>query len=189
MLLKKALKHIKLVSKHKWWVFKLCCKVGMPWRGLVHDLSKFSITEFRESIKYYNGQHSPIWEARKTKGYSDAWVHHVSKNKHHFQYWIDWTKTEPVAVIMPYKYVAEMICDRTAAGIVYGGKNWTQEEPLKYFEKEMENDIIIHEGVKETLREAFTLIKDEGLKKGLKRKNIKSIYKKHCQKYLDEKIV
>lgn len=45
--------HTKTVLKHKWVVFKLCCKAGIPWRGLVHDLSKFSPTEFWESAKYY----------------------------------------------------------------------------------------------------------------------------------------
>lgn len=31
----KIFKHIKLVMKHKWIVFKLCCKIGMPWRGYI----------------------------------------------------------------------------------------------------------------------------------------------------------
>lgn len=182
----KALKHIKLVSKHKWWVFKLCCKVGAPWRGFCHDFSKFSPTEFSESIKYYTGRYSPIKECRMKNGYSYAWVHHVAKNKHHHQYWIDWAKEGPVPVIMPYKYVAEMICDKIAAGIVYEGKNWNQEEPLRYYEREMKT-AIIHPAIDALLREFFTLLKDEGLKKSLKKKNIKSLYKKHCEKYLNEK--
>ena len=41
MILKNALKHLKLITKHKWVVFILCCKIGIPWRGLVHDLSKY----------------------------------------------------------------------------------------------------------------------------------------------------
>ena len=41
-----TLKHFNLVTRHRWVVFKLCCKAGIPWRGLVHDLSKFSPTEF-----------------------------------------------------------------------------------------------------------------------------------------------
>ena len=45
-MLKKIWKHFKLITKHKWIVFKLCCRVGMPWRGLIHDLSKYSPTEF-----------------------------------------------------------------------------------------------------------------------------------------------
>ena len=37
-------KHLHTVNKHKWLVFKFACKVGIPWRGLVHDLSKYSPT-------------------------------------------------------------------------------------------------------------------------------------------------
>ena len=50
---KNAVKHFKLITHHKWVVFKLCCKIGEPWRGFWHDISKYSPTEFMESIKYY----------------------------------------------------------------------------------------------------------------------------------------
>lgn len=46
-------RHFKKVCIHKRWVFYYCCKVGIPFQGLVHDLSKFSPTEFWESVKYY----------------------------------------------------------------------------------------------------------------------------------------
>ena len=89
MNLKNIVKHFKLITKHKWVVFKLCCKIGEPWRGFWHDMSKYSITEFGESIKYYVGTHSPITEAKKDKGYSEAWLHHKGRNRHHSEYWID----------------------------------------------------------------------------------------------------
>ena len=87
-LLKNAVKHTILVTKHKWLVFKFCCKLGMPIRGLMHDLSKFSFEEFSESIKYYNGKISPITGCKKDKGYSKAWLHHKGRNKHHDSYWV-----------------------------------------------------------------------------------------------------
>ncbi len=180
MIIKNIAKHIVLVTKHKWHVFRLCLKIGIPWRGLVHDLSKFSWTEFSESIRYYNGKDSPLKTARKTNGYSAAWIHHKGKNKHHYEYWIDFYP-DPRPVIMPYKYVAEMICDRISAGIVYKGKDWTQEEPLKYFLNERKNNVLIHEQVAKVLEEVFTQVKDNGINKTLKRKNIKSIYKKYCE--------
>lgn len=60
-------RHFKKVCTHKRWVFYYCCKVGIPFQGLVHDLSKFSPTEFWESVKYYQGTSSPIdaWQERK----------------------------------------------------------------------------------------------------------------------------
>lgn len=179
VILRNAIKHIKLVSKHKWVVFKLCCKVGIPWRGLVHDLSKFSFTEFSESVKYYTGTHSPIRECRKINGYSKAWIHHKNKNKHHFEYWIDMCENL-IPVVMPYKYAAEMVCDRIAAGIVYMGKDWSQDEPLKYFLKEKDL-MIINEKMKEFLEAVFIQVRDNGIDKTLKKKNIKGLYKKYCE--------
>lgn len=58
-IVEKIFKHIKLVLKHKWVVIKLACKVGIPWRGFMHDWSKFSPEEFLESVKYYNGKKVP----------------------------------------------------------------------------------------------------------------------------------
>ena len=40
MYIKNAIKHFKLITHHKWLVFKLCCKIGEPWRGFMHDWSK-----------------------------------------------------------------------------------------------------------------------------------------------------
>ena len=50
-MIKKAIKHFNLITKHRWIVFKLCVKAGIPFRGLLHDLSKYSPTEFIESVK------------------------------------------------------------------------------------------------------------------------------------------
>lgn len=36
-------KHFKLITKHKWTVFKLSVKAGIPYRGLIHDMSKYSL--------------------------------------------------------------------------------------------------------------------------------------------------
>ena len=71
-IVEKIFKHIKLVSKHKLVVFKLACKVGIPWRGFMHDWSKFSPEEFFESVKYYNGKKSPIIVCKQKNGYSKA---------------------------------------------------------------------------------------------------------------------
>ena len=86
-LLVKAVKHFHTVNKHKWYVFIYSCKAGIPFRGFIHDLSKYSPTEFFESVKYFDGSKSPIHFAKLDKGYSDAWLHHKGRNKHHFEYW------------------------------------------------------------------------------------------------------
>lgn len=65
-----AFKHFAKVCVHKHWVFYYCCKAGIPLQGLTHDLSKFSPTEFFESVKYYQGTSSPIDACKKENGWS-----------------------------------------------------------------------------------------------------------------------
>ena len=38
MLIKNIFLHLKLVTYHRWLVFKLCLRAGVPWRGFLHDL-------------------------------------------------------------------------------------------------------------------------------------------------------
>ena len=179
MKLTNIIKHINLVTHHKWVVFKLCCKIGEPWRGFMHDFSKFSPTEFGESIKYYVGTHSPILEARKDKGYSEAWLHHKGRNRHHYEYWID-EKSPNETPIMPYKYAAEMICDKLAAGIIYEGKNWTKEYELSYWKKESKT-AQMNDKMKDFVTEVMEQVAQNGIDKTLTKKNITSIYKKYCE--------
>ena len=69
-LVEKILGHLKTVLTHKWYVFIYCCKLGIPWQGIKHDLSKFSWTEFSESVKYYQGgEKSPIPPTAKACGF------------------------------------------------------------------------------------------------------------------------
>ena len=66
--------HFKTVLTHKYYVFKNCVVAGMPLRGILHDLSKFSPIEFFESVKYYQGSRSPIDACKEVNGYSNAWM-------------------------------------------------------------------------------------------------------------------
>lgn len=177
-IVEKIFKHIKLVSKHKLVVFKLACKVGIPWRGFMHDWSKFSPEEFFESVKYYNGKKSPIIVCKQENGYSRAWLHHKGRNKHHPEYWVDWALPQK-AIIMPYKYAAEMVCDKMAAGIVYNGKDWRQDTQIKYYMKEREKSIV-HPQIDKFLLEIFTQVSEQGIDKTLTKKNVKEIYDKYC---------
>ena len=106
-------------------VIRHAFKVGIPWRGLMHDLSKYTPTEFGAGIKYYaGGKFSANENERKALGYSKAWVHHKGRNRHHFEYWTDYVphtkKLMPIK--MPKKFVIEMFCDRVAASKIYQGE-------------------------------------------------------------------
>ena len=70
-------------------VLKHCIKAGIFWRGLLHDLSKYSPSEFLAGVKYFQGNRSPNEMERELFGYSSAWLHHKGRNRHHFEYWND----------------------------------------------------------------------------------------------------
>ena len=179
MYLRNLVKHTKLITHHKWVVFKLCCKIGEPWRGFMHDWSKYSPTEFIESVKYYNGTHSPITEAKKANGYSKAWLHHKGRNRHHAEYWVD-ESAENKTPIIPYKFAAEMICDKLSAGMTYMGDKFTKEYELEYWKKEQEK-IRMNPKMKQYVTEVLTQVAENGIDKALTKQNVRVIYKKYCE--------
>ena len=132
----KVWKHFKTITHHRILVCKGCFKIGLYWQGLTHDMSKYSPTEFKVGLKYYQGTRSPNNAEREDKGYSSAWLHHKGRNKHHYEYWIDYSSRVPggmLPVPMPRKYIAEMIMDRIAACKVYNGDNYTNTSALDYY--------------------------------------------------------
>ncbi|MCD8119452.1 MAG: DUF5662 family protein [Lachnospiraceae bacterium] len=83
--------HLKTINHHKWLVMKHCFAIGLYRQGLLHDLSKYSPVEFLPGAKYYQGgKRSPNNAEREDRGYSQAWLHHKGRNKHHMEYWIDY---------------------------------------------------------------------------------------------------
>ncbi|MCR5251116.1 MAG: DUF5662 family protein [Lachnospiraceae bacterium] len=133
----KALEHLKTINRHRALVRKGCFAVGLYWQGLTHDLSKYSPEEFLTGVKYYQGYRSPNVAEREDKGYSSAWLHHKGRNKHHFEYWIDYADCDTVMVPgrMPIRYIVEMFMDRLAASKVYKGKDYTDSSALEYYRK------------------------------------------------------
>ena len=134
----KFIKHLYKIHIHRKWVRRYCFGLGLYWQGLTHDLSKYSPTEFFESVKFYQGTSSPIDAAKKAQGYSLAWFHHRGRNKHHHVYWVDNFDEGMTFVVIPYKYMAEMICDFIGAGRAYMGKNFTYRSELNWWNKRKE---------------------------------------------------
>lgn len=138
------LKHLKLITIHRWHVFIYCCIAGMPIRGLIHDLSKYSPTEFLESIRYYQGNRSPIDACKEINGYSKAWLHHKGRNPHHYEYWQDNFDKGGEALQMPFEYALELICDYLAAGKAYMKKDFTYIGEYKWWQGKTSNPIAMH---------------------------------------------
>lgn len=96
-------KYLKYVLKHKWYVFVECCKLGIPLRGLLHDLSKLLPSEFFPYAHYFYGTwiKESEWHGDKRnyvpwkytemgvkEAFDLAWLKHQKRNKHHWQYWL-----------------------------------------------------------------------------------------------------
>lgn len=170
------LKHFNTITKHRHAVIKHCFKAGIGFRGLFHDLSKYTPIEFRSGIKYYQGTRSPNEMEREIRGYSLAWMHHKGKNRHHFEYWCDYNPKTKVMepVKMPTKYVIEMFCDRVAASKIYKGKNYTDSSALEYF-MNGKGRRIIHSETSDFLEKLLVMLSEKGEKETFK--YIKSIRK------------
>ena len=142
--MKNLFNHLKIIRTHRKYVRKACFEMGLTWQGLVHDLSKYSLTEI-SMCKYYTGKGSPHQVARKILGYSPSWIHHYHTNKHHFQYW--WDEDEEGKIIpmkMPFKYVVESFCDMLGASKAYNQDNWAPELLLSYWEFKCKGKRIMH---------------------------------------------
>ena len=165
------LKHFITITKHRHKVMKYCFKIGLYKQGLLHDLSKYSFVEFFNGAKYYKGTRSPISEERKKIGFSKAWLHHKGRNKHHWEYWIDFTRDGIIAIEMPIKYVVEMFCDRVAATMVYRGSDFDFTAPLDYYNK-THHYYVINEKTDQIIKDMLEHLANSNLDETIKyRKN------------------
>ncbi|MCC8136825.1 MAG: DUF5662 family protein [Clostridiales bacterium] len=179
--------HFRTITEHKIYVMRECFKVGLYRQGLTHDLSKYMPAELLEGFRYYDdGKSSPNNGERRDKGYSEAWMHHKGRNRHHFEYWLDYrepakkspdgkhSSPQPVsetdarfgtfplqAVQMPRKYVAEMLMDRIAASKNYNKENYTQHDPLAYFERG-KGRYLMHPQTKKELHGMLRILDERG---------------------------
>lgn len=132
-----AFKHFKTITYHKWLVLKGCFAVGLYKQGLCHDLSKYMPSEFLVGVRYYQGDRSPNNAEREAIGFSSAWLHHKGRNKHHYEYWLDYSMRYGSGGMapapMPVKYIVEMLMDRIAACKVYQKDKYTSGSALEYY--------------------------------------------------------
>ena len=177
-MVKKFLGHLSVVLKHKWRVFINCTKCGIPFRGIVHDMSKFSPTEFFESVKYFQGNRSPIGACRREIGVSYAWLHHKGRNKHHIEYWLD--QECSIQPLMPYKYAVECVCDKLAATRVYAGKNYSDDLPLLHWKK-YGCKVKGNEKTMQFIEEVFIDVEKHGEKFVLNKKYMKNKFYEVCE--------
>lgn len=156
--------HYKTVHHHRMLVRKYCFRLGLYWQGLTHDLSKFSPVEFCAGAKYYQGYRSPNDMQRKVEGYSASWLHHKGRNKHHFEYWTDYSGTGEgiIGVDMPKKYIAEMFCDRLAASRTYRGDAFTLSDPYDFFARGKGRRLLLSQNTSDQIEKLLLILRDQG---------------------------
>ena len=156
--------HLHTVNKHRRNVRRACFKMGLVRQGIFHDMSKYSPTEFWRSVKFYSGKFSPNAVDKRLNGSSKAWLHHKGRNKHHFEYWVDYSvRVEEYAYgcKMPMKYLGEMLADRYAACVAYYGDEYSQSDAYDYFMIEYDK-VIMDEESKAVMKKVLEVMRDEG---------------------------
>ena len=177
--------HFKTITRHKLLVMRYCFRIGLYKQGLLHDLSKYEPVEFLVGCKYYQGDRSPNNAEREATGISRSWLHHKGRNKHHFEYWVDYVPGDEHiinGVPMPRKYVAEMVMDRISASRNYLGDKYDHTQPLSYFLKSKERLWFIHPDTKRDLEALLRILNDHGEEVLLS--YIKNVYLKKGKKHL-----
>lgn len=135
-------KYLKYVVRHKWYVSIECFKMGLVWRGLAHDLSKFLPSEFIPYARFFYGTGNNIKSRRDRTGYYKpydtgdhafdfAWLLHQKRNDHHWQWWI-LPEDDGGTKIMPMSpnAIKELVADWIGAGRAISGRS----DPLPWYE-------------------------------------------------------
>ncbi len=161
--------HLKTVVTHKYLVARGCFAVGLYRQGILHDLSKFSPTEFMVGARYWQGNRSPNNAEREIIGYSSSWLHHKGRNRHHYEYWVDYNLRGEIdgqvliPVKMPGRYVVEMLMDRIAASKVYKGDAYTDASALEYY-RGGRPELLMHPETAALLERLLTMLAEKGEK-------------------------
>jgi len=130
--MKKYLKYLGYILRHKWYVGLECFKRGLIWRGIMHDMSKLLPSEFIPYANYFYGDGNDISRGRDETGYYKpaevgdeefvfAWLLHQKRNRHHWHWWILPEDEGGVKILeIREPYFTEMVCDWIGAGKAQG---------------------------------------------------------------------
>lgn len=147
--MKKYLRYLNYLLRHKWFVFLECCKEGIVWQGITHDLSKFLPSEFFPYMNHFYGgkEYSDIKKGRDETGYykptdtgdktfDTAWLKHIHRNPHHWQWYVLPENGGRLKILeIPLKYRKEMLCDWEGAHKAQNTKGTTKDWYSKHKNK------------------------------------------------------
>ncbi len=131
--MRRHLAYARYVFRHKWFVFVECCRLGIPWLGLIHDWSKFLPSEWFPYARFFHEADGTLRQRRDKTGYyrptntgdqafdRAIFLHLGRRNKHH---WQAWAMVDSVAVVtvfpVPDRYRREMLADWRGAARAQG---------------------------------------------------------------------
>lgn len=128
--MKKHLTYLSYLARHKYYVAQECFKVGLYFRGIVHDWSKFLPSEWGPYADFFGTPVDERTPAQK-EAFALAWGRHVKRHAHHWQWHCNISdKGEIRAHEMPHKDRLEMLCDWQGAHKALGGTDlaaWYRE--------------------------------------------------------------
>jgi hypothetical protein len=114
----KYLKYLSYVVRHKFWVGVACFRMGLYWRGIKHDWTKLTPSEFFPYARFFGSPQPPKDKTGYYKPtdtgdvlFETAWLSHTRKNTHHWQYHVMAVEDGEKLYDMPDEDVLEMICD------------------------------------------------------------------------------
>lgn len=128
------------------------------WDASDHDKSKFEKFEYDAYDDYFYGGNRGY---KVVLMFNYAWLHHIHKNPHHWQYWVlledDPESGLPYkALEIPMSYILEMIADWWS----FSWKDNDLGEILDWYDKQ-KNHILLHPKTKKLVEKILELIRLE----------------------------
>ena len=156
--------HFKYTIIHKYFVFLECCKRGIVWRGIMHDMSKFSPSEFGAYANYFfnpdgtRKTNPETGDSNQVEAFKRAWCYHAHYNDHHPSYWISIPHNSQTSLVGSNNYVVllpnisaikEMISDMIGASAAQGNVDPKQGAMRYYLNNK--NQVILHPSARQIL--------------------------------------
>ena len=160
---------VKTLTRHRIYVMIECWKKGLIWTGLIHDYSKYLPMELFPYARYSKGDWNKLRDKSgyykpqtEDEGFNRALHHHVTNNKHHWQYWVMNVEAGEVTPLrIPKKYLKEMMCDWIGANKVRNIEN--PIEAARTWYRANRNKILLHEEARSWIMEFLGLEEEEKL--------------------------
>jgi len=153
--MKKYFQYAWYLIKHKWYVGLECWREGLYQRAFTHDLSKLLLSEWFSYMNYFYGKtpsyYSDFHIPGRNLAFDTAWLKHIHRNDHHWQYWIlRQDDGEKISLPMPNKCRIEMVCDWIGAGKAQGhlSKNGDRYGEVREWYRKNSNKMQLNSGTR-----------------------------------------